>query len=1145
MLMALFSVVAGAGISTGPDATGVARAAPATVDVAGLTKATVLSFGSGTPVGFRFAPDGRIYVTMKEGRVLMYDGLGDTTPVTTLNISSQVHTFVDRGLLGMTLDPGFSTGRPYMYVLYTYNRDPFGSNTTVPRWVQLCPNPPGGGTDGCTVTARLERYTIDANGVADPASRLLVLDGVDGPLGGWCAQFQSHSIGTVEFGTDGQLYVGAGDGAWYGGADYGQKGGSQSGTPTPPNPCNDTQTTADPAVHAGARGAPLTATTSRGGAVRSQAVRNALSNEYVSWDGAILRIDPTTGAASAGNPLTGNGITGDDRIVAYGLRNPFRFTFRPGTNDLWIGDVGYNTYEEVDTVTLGAGAVPNFGWPCYEGPARQSAYDALDIGLCESLYTTNTSMIGGVPSPLVPPKYTWSRFGNNNLASPLPCGSTNGGGASVGGAFVTNPLWPASLNGAYIFADYSRACLMAMPLDGSGQPDPTKVVSIASNVAPVDIKVGPGGDVFYVDIVAKQLIRIRPASGPSASFTATPTYGALPLSVTFDASATTDANQNEVLSYAWDLDGDGACDDATGVTVQRTYATAATVAITLCVTDQANATDTTSRTIQPGNTPPVIQSVTTSADGVGWKVGDTITYNATASVDGQPVPASSYVWAVVIQHCDAVGGAACHSHPLQELPLGPSGSLVTPDHEFYAYLTLTLTVTDASGLSAVRSIDLIPRLSSITVVTDPPGIDVTAGGRSGTSPYTQQFLEGGDAQIIVPGAATIAGRRYTFVGWADRTRVGTERDALAPAGATTYTAQFVAGQLTPVPPVRLLDTRVDGAALGAGATTRLQIAGVSGVPSDATAVVVNLTALGRALPGYVTAFSCGAVPNASNLNVAANDTVANLVTVPLDDRGGVCFTTQQSADLVVDLAAVVSGTGMGYTGIAPQRVADTRNGTGLDARRIRSGEVAIIPLAASALPADATAVVATITVTNPEAAGYISAFPCATAPPLASNLNYATGQTVSNLAITSLGSSRQLCVVSSQTADVIVDVSGWLSPSGQAADLVAPSRAVDTRLTARRLQAGGTIELDASVLSAPANARAMVINVTAVDTALAGYLTVYPCGGPPPLASNVNYGPNENRPVLAIARLGQDRRVCIYSLTSLDIVVDLDGWIVG
>ena len=72
----------------------------------------------------RFADDGRVFVAEKRGRVLEFDSLADPTPTVFADLSTAVHDFWDRGLLGMTLDPQFTTGRPYVYVLYTYNKDP-------------------------------------------------------------------------------------------------------------------------------------------------------------------------------------------------------------------------------------------------------------------------------------------------------------------------------------------------------------------------------------------------------------------------------------------------------------------------------------------------------------------------------------------------------------------------------------------------------------------------------------------------------------------------------------------------------------------------------------------------------------------------------------------------------------------------------------------------------------------------------------------------------------------------------------------------------------------------------------------------------------------------------------------------------------
>jgi hypothetical protein len=104
----------------------------------------------------------------------------------------------------------------------------------------------------------------------------------------------------------------------------------------------------------------------------------------------VLRVDPATGNGVPGNPIytSQNPSSNASRIIGYGLRNPFRFTFRPGTSELWVGDVGWNTWEEVNRMTTPTpSSAVNFGWPCYEGagePAeRQSSYDSANLNICE------------------------------------------------------------------------------------------------------------------------------------------------------------------------------------------------------------------------------------------------------------------------------------------------------------------------------------------------------------------------------------------------------------------------------------------------------------------------------------------------------------------------------------------------------------------------------------------------------------------------------------------------------------------------------------------------------------------------------------------------------------------------------------------
>jgi hypothetical protein len=122
------------------------------------------------------------------------------------------------------------------------------------------------------------------------------------------------------------------------------------------------------------------------GALRSQDLRTR--DDPFRLNASILRLEPSTGAPFPGNPLIDNPDLNARRIVAYGLRNPFRHTTRPGTNEIWVGDVGWNRAEEIDRVPAPADRpADNLGWPCYEGRGRRAGYDGASLAMCENLYT--------------------------------------------------------------------------------------------------------------------------------------------------------------------------------------------------------------------------------------------------------------------------------------------------------------------------------------------------------------------------------------------------------------------------------------------------------------------------------------------------------------------------------------------------------------------------------------------------------------------------------------------------------------------------------------------------------------------------------------------------------------------------------------
>jgi glucose/arabinose dehydrogenase len=214
----------------------------------------------------------------------------------------------------------------------------------------------------------------------------------------------------------------------------------------------------------------------------------------------VIRVNPTTGSALSTNPLASSHDPIARRIVAYGLRNPFRFTFRPETNELWIGDVGEYLWEEVDRVgALHRGVVQNFGWPCYEGPFGHHRFSKLS--LCATLRPKQT---------------VYPFFAYNHWQPAVPRdGCSVKPGASVSGlAFYTGRQYPPGYRNGLFFSDFTRGCIWFMPTGRGGQPDPHKVrVFMTHTGEPVDLETGPDGDLFYVDLGAGNVHHITFGSG--------------------------------------------------------------------------------------------------------------------------------------------------------------------------------------------------------------------------------------------------------------------------------------------------------------------------------------------------------------------------------------------------------------------------------------------------------------------------------------------------------------------------------------------------------------------------------------------------------------------------------------------------------
>jgi glucose/arabinose dehydrogenase len=709
------------------------------------------------PTSVRFATDGRAFVSEKAGIIKEYDSITDSSPTVVADLSADVMNYWDRGLLTIELDPGFLSGRPFLYAFYQWGAEP---GDTSQNWIDACPAPPNGPgptTDGCVASTKIDQIQVNPSTNVMVSRHTIIWDA--------CQQFPSHSGGGMGFGPDGQLYVTLGDGASFNGVDFGQRGGTVPDYANPftlVNPCGDpvkvtspdgTQPTVD-------------TKTAQGGQLRSQDVRT--TSDPTGLDGTLIRIDPDTGAASAGNPLASSSDPNTRRIVAHGFRNPFRLAFRPGTSDLYVAHVGNTTWEAINRIAVPTTArtpttLPNAGWPCYEGPAVATAFQSLGTDMCASLYAAGSTA-------WKKPFYSYSHV--STLLPTGPCFSpVNGtdGGSPTGIAFYEGPTgatasYPAKYVGGMFFVDYDRDCLAFFPKGAGGVPDATGMEVVATAIGnPVDLRTGPGGDLYYVDHDNGRVVRMTYILAPIARATADPSEALAPVTVHLDASASSDPDPAaSLVAWRWDLNHDGVYDDATGATYDWAITTPAVYPVSLEVESSNGLKDTVDLTVDATNDPPV-PVIDTPGPDLTWAVGDTIDFTGHADdqQDGA-LTGTALQWDIVMLHCPA----DCHEHGV-ETDTGSSGSFTAPDHPYPSHLELRLTATDTHGSKRQVSVVLYPRTKTIQVATTPTGIAVSVGEAQAVSPSTTTVLEHSLVTVTPPLTTTVSGTRYRFSAWDD------------------------------------------------------------------------------------------------------------------------------------------------------------------------------------------------------------------------------------------------------------------------------------------------------------------------------------------------------------------------------------------
>ncbi|HEY7035040.1 MAG TPA: DNRLRE domain-containing protein [Thermomicrobiales bacterium] len=601
--------------------------------------------------------------------------------------------------------------------------------------------------------------------------------------------------------------------------------------------------------------------------------------------GKILRIT-RDGGIPAGNPFQGAGTapcaatgrttqTRCQETFAWGFRNPFRFAFDPNAAGtvLYVNDVGQDTWEEIDNVQAGK----DYGWNVREG-------------FCDRGSTTNC---GAPPSGMTNPVFAYQH------------GSCN---AITAGAFVPAGTWPAQYDDAYLFSDYT--CGLIWQLNGSSRSQ------FATGPGVISMQFGPSGTtqaLYYTTYDNGGQLRKIQYTGqanrpPVARATADKTFGALPLTVTFDGRTSSDPD-NDTLSYDWNF-GDGST-HGTGPTPQHTYTTKAKRTVTLTVSDGRGDTDTATLTIDAGNTQPqpTILNPTAAAQ---FSVGQQITLqgNATDGEDGT-LPASALKWTVVLHH-------STHTHPFLTNVVGNNVQFTAPAPEDLlaasnSYLEIQLTATDGNGLSKTVTQNFQPKKVDLTFATSPSGLTVDVEDSALTGPTTVTSWANWQIQVDVPSPQNDgSGSPFAFSSWSDG---GAKAHTITtPSSPQTYTATLAATGFPPFAPVADARVREASPSTNYGRGTSLEVDG-GGTPDVESYLRFDVSGIDQPIAKaelwlYATNGSANgpAVYGAPNSWTETGITWANRPArsnLAADDKGAV----PSNAWVVYDVTPLVTGNG--------------------------------------------------------------------------------------------------------------------------------------------------------------------------------------------------------------------------------------------
>ena len=451
--------------------------------------------------------------------------------------------------------------------------------------------------------------------------------------------------------------------------------------------------------------------------------------------GKMLRINKD-GTIPSDNPFFATATGRNRAIWALGLRNPFTFAFNFDRAQMFINDVGQNTWEEINDGIAGA----NYGWPDTEGPTNDPRF--------------------------VAPRYAYNQSGT-------PC-------AITGGAFYAPAAmqFPAGYLNDYFFADFCAGWINKL------DPSDNSVVTFATGIAsPVDLKVGDDGALYYLARGAGAVYRVS-YSATAPSITTHPTSQTVPpgASVTFSVRA----SGPPPLRYQWQRNGA----NISGATAQDyTLVAAATdngARFRAVVSNDTGSVLSNEALLTVTANEPPVGTITAPPTGTLYSGNSVINYAGTATdpQDGT-LPASAFTWRVDFHH-DA------HSHPFIPSTSGAtSGSFTVPTTghtETNVWYRIFLTVRDSGGLTHTSFRDVTPRVVNLTLATNPAGLQLRLDGQPMATPLTFSSVVGIIRALDAPLTQTSGGTTYEFVSWSDGGAA--THNISTPSAATTYTATY-------------------------------------------------------------------------------------------------------------------------------------------------------------------------------------------------------------------------------------------------------------------------------------------------------------------------------------------------------------------